>query len=423
MFEKLRKNFVRMNMLVITLLMVAAFLVVYALTYGSAQKEINDELSRLLAKTELVAAEEPLLQLEPQQFDVMQEKQYSYANIPRIGFVVLHFEGGGHEVVGEKPFFNTEEFDIEGMLARVAAQNKNAGSFTLDGHTWTYRAVAMENGGQRVAFVETSESRALLVSLVQVFAAVTVVLLVVIWLVSRWFARRSVKPIEEAYNNQRRFVQDASHELKTPVAVFKTNLELLASHPKESVESQKEWVENMMTETAHMERLTAGLLSLARTEAPQQQAEKVRFSLSQVVENTVLPMEAALYEKHIAFVQDVQADVFVEGGQDDVERLLHILMENAIQYTPQKGEIGLTLKAEKHKAVLCVSNTGEGIPVEDLPHVFDRFYRGDASRNRQSGYGLGLAIAKGIVERQKGSISVESEEGKMTWFTVVLPLV
>ena len=432
MFNSLRKSFIRMNMLVISLLMLASFCVVYVLVYTNTQREIRAELNMLLTRPDMSGdprqeqfqeklreqffPDEPQPQDNPQAMQPQDAPQF--ANVPRIGFVARVTETG-YETAQPWQSFVPEGLDVAAMLEQA---DGDSGSFSMGEYTWTYQTRPDGPNGTKIAFVETGESRAILGNLVKMFALIAAVLLVAIWFVSRWFAKRSVAPIEEAYNSQRRFIQDASHDLKTPVAVVKTNLELLRSHPEEPVASQGEWLDNMQMEVRRMEHMTAQLLSLARAESDAPNRQKEHFSLTDAVEQCTLPMEAVMYEKSLHFSEEVAGGIFIQGYPDDIERLVHILIENAIQYTPENGTISLSLRAEKRRAVLRVSNSGAGIAKEDLPHIFERFYRGDEARSREKGsYGLGLSIAQGIVQRNRGSIAAESGDG-LTVFTVKLPL-
>lgn len=421
MFKSLRNSFIRMNMLVISLIVLSSFSVVYLLVYSNTQREVRDELNILLNTPDIPAWRSPAERQGPEGEAGMARpasiEELPFANVPRMGFVV-RVQNGAYEITQSRLFFLPNEFDIPAMLERVDA---GTGNFRLNEHVWACQT-AQDGGGVKVAFVEISESRAILANLVRIFALITAVLLVTIWFVSRWFARRSVAPIEEAYNNQRRFIQDASHDLKTPVTVIKTNLELLRAYPDEADAAKEEWLGNIHTETLRMQRMTAQLLSLARAEA-EPPVQKKLFSLSQAVQSCVLPMEAVLFEKNLRFAAEVEDGIFIEGYPDDIERLVQILMENAINYTPEEGLITLSLRAEKRRAVLALTNTGEGIPEAELARVFERFYRGDTARNReQESYGLGLAIAQGIVQRHRGVISAHSKPGEETTFTVKLPL-
>ncbi|MDL2327330.1 HAMP domain-containing histidine kinase [Ruminococcaceae bacterium OttesenSCG-928-A11] len=447
MFKSLRRRFTAMNMLVISLLMLAGFVVVYLLTYTNAQREIVAELEMLLSASSGMFGAGP--ERDPALPPVPEPPANASGETPegteppkfppeeglpggaRAGFVVRYSgspDDGTLTYETEQPrfFYNVDDLDVAAMLAEALATGKRDGSLRIDDYVWTFRLGAAPAHGtgdtQKVAFLETSQTRAMLLNLVRIFVVVAVVLLAAIWLVSRWFARRSIAPIEAAYNGQRRFIQDASHELKTPVAVIKTNLELMSSHPEATVASQQDWMDNVRQETVHMEHLTSKLLALARTESDVPEAATRRFSLSDTVQSCVLPLEAVLYEKDLHFTPYVAGDLFIKGSPEDIERLIHILMENAIQYTPRGGLVSLDLQPARRKAVLTVTNTGGGISPEDLPHIFERFYRADPTRSRATGgTGLGLSIAEGIVHRHGGTIAVSSLPGTSTTFTVTLP--
>lgn len=439
MFKSLRRRFTAMNMLVISLLMLAAFVVVYLLAYTNAQGEIGSELEMLLSISDGMfggrGGQEP--QFRPPQDggntpgDPPEDLPDSFpaGGTSRIGFAA-RYSGSAEdgtlswEIDQPRFFFNVDELDVETMLIGALAGGKRDGTLRTGDYVWTYRFGQNGGGQQKVAFLETSQSRAMLLNLVRIFIVVAVLLMAAIWVVSRWFARRSIAPIEAAYNGQRQFIQDASHELKTPVAVIKTNLELMSSHQNATVASQKDWLDNMRQETVHMEHLTTTLLALARTENEAPQPSPAKFSLSDTVQSCVLPLEAVLYEKDLHFTSYVAEGLYIKGSPGDIERLVHILMENAIQYTPRGGFISLDLQAARRKAVLKVTNTGHGIEPKDLPHVFKRFYRADPTRSRETGgTGLGLAIAEGIVHQHGGTISADSIPGTSTTFTVSLPAV
>jgi signal transduction histidine kinase len=146
------------------------------------------------------------------------------------------------------------------------------------------------------------------------------------------------------------------------------------------------------------------------------------FDMSEAVENILLTMEAVVFEKRIALDYTIEPGLTVYGSGEQMKQVVMILLDNAVKYTKPEGKIALSLKKLSHETVLSVTNTGEGIAPEHLNRIFDRFYRTDASRARkQGGYGLGLAIAKSIVERHKGRISAKSVPGETTTFTVYLP--
>ncbi|MCR5693519.1 MAG: HAMP domain-containing histidine kinase [Clostridia bacterium] len=237
--------------------------------------------------------------------------------------------------------------------------------------------------------------------------------LIVLIGVSIFVANRIVRPLEENDKRQKRFVSDAGHELKTPIAVISANSELLR---RESGGS--EWLDNIDYENERMSELVKQLLALSRAENGDLPKEAV--DLSQLVDGEVLPFESLAFEKNVRIVSDIEAGITVEGNTNQLKQLVSILLDNALSHGTG-DEIGILLHREKHTALLSVSNRAKEMDPEQLSHLFDRFYRTDESRNEDGAhYGLGLSIAKAAAEMHGGTIRAEYTDGKVV-FTVSLP--
>jgi two-component system, OmpR family, sensor kinase len=227
--------------------------------------------------------------------------------------------------------------------------------------------------------------------------------------------------LEEAYRAQQRFVADASHELRAPLTAIQGNLELLERAPHLPEDAKAEALSYLRLETGRLSRLVTDLLSLAHADAGQSMRQEI-------VELDRLLLEVFREARMLARGQKLAVldldQIQVQGDPDRLKQLLLILVDNAIKYTPESGQVRLTLRREAGAAMVTVSDTGIGIDPEDLPHLFDRFYRADKARARdQGGTGLGLAIAKWIAERHGGHITVESAPGSGTTVSVQLPVV
>jgi signal transduction histidine kinase len=228
---------------------------------------------------------------------------------------------------------------------------------------------------------------------------------------------RMMDRLESAFIAQRRFVADASHELRTPLTTIRGNLELLRRHGAVSEPAMKEALEDVIGEAERMSRLVQGLLALARADAGQQLARKT-VRLDELV--TVVHREAQMVSHGVA-VQLAAVDATeVVGDEDALKQLLLILVENGVKYTPPGGSVTLDLHYEGADAVLAVRDTGVGIASEELPHVFERFYRSPTAR-ASGGTGLGLAIARWIAEEHGAELRVDSRLGAGTTFTIRLP--
>lgn len=266
-----------------------------------------------------------------------------------------------------------------------------------------------------VAFLDNTvmvENVETLISYTLIFGAAALVLL---FFLARYLADRIVAPLEESYKRQKQFVSDAGHELKTPVAVVNTNLELLSRQIGEN-----QWLSNIQYENQRMSALISQLLDLARTENAAPQMETV--DLSHLVCGETLPFETVAYENGLVLNSDIEESICMDGNSVQLKQLTSILLDNGIRHSTNGKEVAIRLQKEKNYAILSVSNDGDEIPPEQRNYLFERFYRLDAARTGEdSHYGLGLAIAKAIVLTHKGTIDVQCHDGKVE-FKAKLPL-
>ena len=237
--------------------------------------------------------------------------------------------------------------------------------------------------------------------------------IVVLFFLSLRLSKRIIQPLEDNDKQQRQFISDASHELKTPVAVIDANAELLARELGDN-----EWLSNIRYENDRMGELVKQLLDLSRAESAELPAETV--DLSRVVTGEELAFESLAFDQGKTILSEIGEDIHVTGSETQLAQLVSVLLDNAVRHSAGK-EIGLSLRREGHEAVLEVVNEGEEIPPEKKAHLFDRFYRADEARTDEGQhYGLGLAIAKAVAEKHGGSIGVSCADGKVT-FSVTLP--
>ena len=232
---------------------------------------------------------------------------------------------------------------------------------------------------------------------------------------SRWVTR----PVEKAWKQQRQFLSDASHELKTPLTVILSNAELLEGAGL--AEKPARWSGNIHTEAEQMRTLVEQMLTLARADNGVRPAAMEPLNLSDVATDCVLAFEPVAFEAGKPLEERIAADITVVGDADRLRRLISILLDNAVKYGAEGGHITLTLEKMDRQAQLTVSNPGDPIPPEHLAHLFERFYRADASRGEKSGFGLGLAIADTIAREHKGALKAESDAAS-TRFTFTMPL-
>ncbi|WP_312611985.1 HAMP domain-containing sensor histidine kinase [Oscillibacter sp.] len=276
--------------------------------------------------------------------------------------------------------------------------------------------VAEKDYGKIIVFVENSRELKILDELIFismiVTAATCVLLLGFSVLLSKWV----VKPVKSTFAKQRQFVSDASHELKTPLTIISANVDVLENEIGENIRLQQ-----IRDQADRMTRLVHDLLALARADEGANQLVATEFDLSRAVLSTLLAFESQAFEDGKTLDFNVAEGLRYTGGEPQIKQLVAILMDNAIKHSGKGDEIKVTLRRESEKNILEIYNTGDGIPEQEKDRIFERFYRSDTSRSTKTGgYGLGLAIAKSLVELHKGKISVSGKEGAWTCFTVTL---
>ncbi len=232
---------------------------------------------------------------------------------------------------------------------------------------------------------------------------------------------RLLFPVSSAMTKQRDLIANASHELKTPLTIIATNLSVIKSEPNSTVQDNEKWITSISTQLVRMRDLVNSMLELSKLE--QSELQKQDVNLSEIAEGACLEFEATCFEKDVKLITDIKPDLHVCGESKSLERLVVILLDNAIKYSGEKGKVGLRLFLDGKRVHMSVMNTGESISKEDAKHVFDRFYRTDGARQNKDSqsFGLGLSIAAATVKAHCGEIDCHGIEGKGTVFDVYIP--
>ena len=230
--------------------------------------------------------------------------------------------------------------------------------------------------------------------------------------------------IENFDQSRSQFVQNASHELKTPLATMKLLLENLIYQPDMPSELRAEFMQDMNHEIDRLSGIITDLLTLTKMDSEETAIKHEKFDFTELCIGAVHALQPAAEKNRLTLTMDVAKDVTLQGDESKLGQVIYNLIDNAIKYTPEGGSVHVTMKADGRNAVFAVKDTGVGIPEEDAKHIFDRFYRVDKARSRATGgTGLGLSIVQSIVHTHGGDIEVESEENVGTTFHVYLPLV
>ncbi|MGN0637230.1 MAG: ATP-binding protein [Huintestinicola sp.] len=328
----------------------------------------------------------------------------------------------------ERFFSSSHEMDVQSSYVTAAAQeiisrtDKDNGTISAGGTSYRYKLRDTESG-KMIVLLDRTDEISTLRRLMFILLGIFVLALGVIFLLSILLSKWAVIPIEDAWNRQRVFFSNASHELKTPLTVINANLDVITSNPDDTVAGQGKWFGYIRCEAEKMSRLINEMLYLSREERTDNPPVMSELDLSEAAEGACLAMEALAFERGKEISSDIDSGITVKGDKEALLRMINILIDNAVSHSSEHSEISVSLKkSRKNKVKLTVSNKGTPIPPEELDRIFDRYYRTDASRSGSTGgFGLGLAIAKTIAEKHGGSIAAESDEDR-TAFTVTLNL-
>lgn len=410
MFKKLRNKFLVLNLVTISIMMLLAFTFIYFMTYKNVYARIDMELHKMseLDNKMNVMPKGPVPNLK------------NFQPQRSIGFNLI--TTSDHVLKSYTSIISmTDEFYEEAKEAAFS-NGSNAGRFKLYGNYWSF-IIKPNLDGYKITILDTTAQHDILANLIYTFLIVALIMLFVIFFISKLFANKAIAPIKETFDKQKQFIADASHELKTPLAVIGTNVDVLLANDDDTIRNQGKWLLYIQSEVERMGKLTNDLLYLTQMDYSDARSIFSKVNLSEAVENVILTMEAVIFENSIFLDYDITPNLMVNGNLEQLKQVAMILLDNALKYTNPNGKVNISLKKHNNNAILFISNTGNGIPPDNLPKIFDRFYRVDKSRSRESGgYGLGLAIAKAIVEQHKGRISVASILNDVTTFTVEIQL-
>ena len=330
-------------------------------------------------------------------------------------FVAEVYSGGTIRLSGSS-YYNLQDEEMVLHIVQAALEREDDSGVLGDYSLRYLRRIGVVS--VRIAFTDCTMEQATMRSLLLRSGLVALAALAVLAGLSYCLAGLVVGPVKRAWQEQKQFVSDASHELKTPLTVILSSSELAAE--EQDVQRTKQYVEGIHAESLRMKALVEDMLTLARTESGTR-PETEAVDLSDTVLESVLAFEPVAFESGRELVYDIQPELTVMGSGVQLRRLTDILLDNAVKYAAEGTPIRLLLRQEGRCAALRVEKRRETIPEEKLRHIFDRFYRADESRSGGEGFGLGLAIAQSIAQSHGGSIGCASEEG-VTRFIVTLPL-
>ena len=406
MIRGIRRRFIRIALAVLALAMVLVALVINAANWVNVKGELAETLATLSENGGSVS----------RGFGMRGRRSRGLQNrLDESRFFTVVLRPGGETALDD---VSRETGYTDGELAGIAARALESGreSGFYQGYLF---AVKDREGGVRTAVFLNCETRLEAVrrlALISLAACVAGILLA--WLLVALFSNRAIRPMIENAEQQKRFITDAGHELKTPLTVISANMDVLALEAGES-----EWIDSTRKQVANLRGLVGELIYLSRLDEEESGLQWAEFDLTEAVREAAEPFMGMAEFKGKALDYNARQGVRLRGDAAAIRRLVSVLCDNAVKYAPEGDTIALALRAEGRRAVLTVEN-GLAAPMtpEVLRHLFDRFYRADASRSKDSGgYGIGLSVARAIAEKHGGDIAVK-QAGNRLRFTASLPL-
>ena len=403
-----RKRFVQFNMLLIGIVLAVMVAVI-------AGYMTRDYYTSLRETMEQVVAPLRFFSLPPEGRPEKPEFQEPPEDIQRKDILTVFYsqENDSYTLLSNSEVFSQEE--LPSLLHTIVSQERNFGIL------YSQDAIYYRSGKTpyKIAIASTDYIVHSVVNLVLVLLAVWVGAMLLFLLISIRLSAVAARPMEEAMQREKQFVADASHDLKTPLSVILANNSILMENPENKVGDLRRWLDSTQEAAKRMQKLIAEMLTLADVERQDVPLVREEVDLANIAMKADLELESVAFEKNVTLEDDLPDRCMVTGNADYLLRIVMSLLENALKYEPSGGRVSIHLTQSKKKTVLSVCNRGSRIADEDLPHVFDRFYRSDKSRTNSAGsFGLGLAITKEMVERLGGTISVTSSQEEGTVFSV-----
>lgn len=395
MLKKLRIKFICINMAIITLMLAVIFCLVIYFTHSSLEQSNQQMLQEIAA--------DPLYLARPGDTSRI-----------RLPYFTLRLDGRNRplEVAGSYSRLSSEEDYLQHLIELSLASREPTGLLPeynlrfLHFSTPSDDFLIFMDVSTEFSTMENLTRSCLLIGGFSFFAFLGISILLANW---------AVRPVDQAWNQQKQFIADASHELKTPLAVILTNTELLQSSSF-SRKKKEHFLDNIRTMTGQMQKLVEEMLELSRIDSGSVQTRMEKLNLSSLTEESLYPFEPLYFESGRQLESEVAPGIQVNGNASQLRQLLEILLDNALKYSSAASSVSVRLQKVRHSCLLQVASCGEALSEEELKRIFQRFYRTDSSRSRNGSYGLGLSIAGKIVEKHRGKLWAESRDGVNTFY-------
>ena len=413
MIKKLRRRMILINMLLVGVVILSIITAVNINNYSNSLHMLERGMEQILDKQDRFFFKdnfEPPEKEEKQKFDKHGFENDSPVQVS--AFIIADTVNGEVTNVSENNVTMDDE-DLNSCVKTALSSGNHSGQISEYALMYVVRSNA---DGTKIIFASDSSVTSSLRNSLLISAALFLGSLLIIFLISLFLSGLAVKPVKKAWEQQKQFVADASHELKTPLTVILANNNIMMSHKGSTVENEKQWLESTQEEANHMKQLIEQMLFLAKSDAGTTKVQFSEVDFSELVEGAALNFEPVAFEKGILIDTQISPGIKLNGNATQLNQLVHILVDNAVKYADSDTTVTIGLKIKNDRAEFWVNNFGNVITKEDMEHIFDRFYRAEKSRTTK-GYGLGLSIAQRIVQDMNGKLSVTSSKEAGTTFT------
>lgn len=397
MIKRLRIKFVCITMGIVTVMLCVVFGMVIFFTHSGMEQESVQMLQRIAGEIRIPG------------------KPGLHGEDVRLPYFIVEVGTRGEILASGEGYFDLSDEDaLRELISLCQEAGTDTGVLREPCLRFCRRETPM---GQRFVFADISSEEAALGNLVRSCLLIGILSFLALLGISILLARWATAPVADAWQKQRQFTADASHELKTPLTVILTNAELL-QNPEYDAQSRTQFVSNILSMSRQMRNLAESLLDLARADSGNMVFSLV--DLSTLTEDAVLPFEPVYFEKGLTLESHIEAGILVRGSASHLRQVVDILLDNAAKYTDASGIVTVALARQGRGCLLSVTNPGKPLSREELKSIFRRFYRADKARSMTGSFGLGLPIAQAILEQHKGKIWAASSGGRNTFF-VQLP--
>ena len=398
MLKQLRLKFVMINMTLVTVML----LVIFGLIIHQTQQDLENQSIRMM---QTIGA-------DPFQLG----SPGGAAADVRLPYFAVQINSRGEVLAVGGGFFDLSDEELVRSITRAALRSPDTVGILKEYNMRFCKIAGCDGDG--IVFADMSSEQATMDNLIRTCVVIGAASFGVFLFISLQLAKWAVKPVAEAWQQQKQFVADASHELKTPLTVIMTNAELL-QNPEYDEPARDRFASSILTMSHQMRGLVEGLLDLARVDNGAVQTAVKPVDVSALAEEACMIFEPVFFERELILDSAVEPGISVRGSEAHLQQVLKILLDNAIKYS-DPGTVELALQRQGSVCRITVSNPGPAISAEDRKNIFKRFYRVDKSRHRDGSYGLGLSIAENIVREHGGRIWAESTDGRNS-FHVQLP--